>query len=462
MRVLLSTAPSDVPEQTIPDLGLGYLATALRRSGHEVRIVQPEREGGGFEPVARMVREFEPGLLGFKAFSLDFAAVRDALAKAREQNPALVTVIGGPHPSCADPAELFEDFPHLDFAFAGEADRGLPRLLDQLEREDPRLEEVPGLILRNQGGIRQNPRLHVDDLDELGLPSWDLLEPRGFDNRWSFWLRGRPAAPISTSRGCPFQCTFCAQQIVSGKGVRRRSPAHVMDELLLLHEQYGLRHFDFIDDNFVTRRQYVQELCERILEAGLHIEWSCAGVHLKGLTPDLIRLMERSGCRSLVVGVESGNDEILRHMRKGIGTQEVRKRLEIVREVSKMMVMGQFILGYPLDTPRTIRQTIDFARRLPLDLATFYSFIPLPGSEAYTYLLERGEIQAPDWKAVRIAGTCYAPPGMTVRQLTHLRRVAYLRFYLRPRILGRMAREIATPRQIGAYLSRIKGRLLQA
>ena len=216
---------------------------------------------------------------------------------------------------------------------------------------------------------------------------------------------------------------------MSGKTVRRRSPRHVLDELLLLHEQYGIRHFDFIDDNFVTRREYVQEFCEGILEADLDIEWSCAGVHLKGLTPDLLRLMERSGCRSLVVGVESGNDEILRHMRKGIRTQEIRERLEIIRECSRIMVMGQFILGYPLDTPRTIQQTIDFAQELGASSTQFAVAIPQPGSPLYQQCVENSWLIYDDWEDFASSNALIETPQLSREDAEAARIRAYREHY---------------------------------
>lgn len=456
MKVLLSGSPSEKPYSTIPDLGLGFLATALRKHVHQVSIIQPENEGGGINPLIDELHKFKPDLVGIKVFSKDVEQVREALEAIKKIDQRIFTVIGGPHPSCVEPADLFQYFDNLDFAIAGEADRGLPLLVKKLGVKERDFKDVPGLIHKNGGNIVSNPVDYIENLDQLGSPSWDLFQPHLFGNRFTFWLKGLPAAPINTGRGCPFKCTFCASQNVSGKKIRSRSPGLVVDEIMHLLETYKIKNFDIIDDNFVASREYVKKFCDLILEKRLDIKWACGGAHLKLLDPEIIKLMEKAGCKALGVGIESGNDEILKHMRKSITTSQIKAQLDMVKENSNIKVMGQFILGYPLDTIKTIKQTIDYACKIRIDMAVFYTFVPLPGSEIFQYLKERGELANFNWDKIQMDKSFYSPPGIPLEELMTLFKHAYRKFYFRPKILLTILNELKDPSQLSVYWRRAK------
>ncbi len=461
-RVLLVTPVNPGTYQSIPDLGLGYLATALRRAGHRVEIVDCVRQGLDQRGLLRAVAREAPDVIGFKAFYTEIASVNESITAIRSRWPEMVAVVGGPHPSCIPPADVIRTFPGADWAFQGEAEVGLPRLLDALPDADPRrLRRVPGLVWRDGGGaVCANEREFPDDLD-AAEPAWDLLRPEEVDFGLTFYGHRGRVAPLVATRGCPHRCTFCAATLCAGPRVRTRSVDAVIHEMQHLRDTRDIREFSFVDDYFTGDRAFVQALCEEMLRRDLGARWTCWGVRLPSLDRETVRLMDRAGCRYISVGIESGSPRILRHMRKGLTVDLVRQRLALVREHSDIDVGGMFILGYPEETEADVERTIDLACELPLLLAGFYPFFPVPGTPIYDQLRASGELPAePDWSTYGAERFAYCPPSMTPRRLRQLYRRAYLRFYTRPRRVAALGAGLRHPSQLRFLSTRFRRRIL--
>lgn len=465
MRVLLvkPVTPSGLVLNCIPPLGLGYLATALDRAGiKKAKILDCVKEKLDYEGFKESVRQFKPDVVGFQVFSQDLPSLKESLSIVKKINPKTVTVVGGPHPSGL-PQKTLQVFPQLDFVFWGEAEIGLPLLLKALKRKKG-FAKIPGLGWRNkQGKIMVNPQIFVQDLDSLGFPAWDLFPPQTYPHApQGVIFRNLPIAPIMATRGCPFFCTFCAGWTISGKKVRRRSVDDVLTEIELLYQDYGIREIHFLDDNFTLNREYLKEFCQKLLKRDFKISWCCPnGVRLDTLNKKILKLMMKAGCYYVSVGIESGSNRILKLMKKGITVEKIRKMAKMVRDVG-MTLNGFFILGYPGETREEILQTIKFAKSLELARAAFYNFLPLPRTEAYENLLRSGEIKEEeiDWSQIFQADVPYSPMAVTRDELKNLQRRAHLEFYLRPKIIWRLLREIRTFQQLKYILKRAKAYLI--
>lgn len=460
LDVLLVFPPSRT-HYSVPPLGLGYLATALRGAGFSVGILDCTRERLTPAAAVRSVLRSAPRMVGVQAFSYDLPAVRDLAGAVKRADPAIVTVIGGAHPS-GSPDTALADVPAADYAFAGEAETGLTLLARRTLRDEPHeLAAIPGLLWREGPVTLRNEPLFAGDLDALGLPAWDLMDPRGYVAApQGVFLKSPPAAPVSSSRGCPFLCAYCAGRTLTGPRIRTRSIPLVLEEIELLWRRYGVREIHVVDDNFTADRSRVEEFCAGLAARCPGIAFTFPnGVRLDTLDAGLLRLLKSAGCYSLILGIESGSDRVLRLMRKGLTTEQIRRGAALVRDAG-IEVGGFFILGFPGETRAEMEETIRFSRTLGLTAAHFSNFIPLPGTEAHRALQERGELGPLDWSRLFYADTPYVPPGMTARELKGLQRRAYLGFYLRPAILWGLRRRVRTLSQVRAIARRLGDYLL--
>lgn len=252
-----------------------------------------------------------------------------------------------------------------------------------------------------------------------------------------------------TTRGCPFECSYCAGHTVTGKKIRFRSVGHVMAEIELLYTKYGIREIHILDDNFTLNREYVRKFCWELIKKNFKVFWCCTnGVRLDCLDQQTLKLMKDSGCYYISVGIESGSDRVLTLMKKRLSIEIVKKQVQLVKK-SGFDINGFFILGYPGETEEDIRKTIRFAKTLGLKRAAFPNFLPLPGTEVYQSLIDSGELKEEeiDWDKLFHSDVPYSPPPMSKKRLKYLQRRAYLEFYLRPEVLLDVFKEIKTLQQ---------------
>ena len=458
MNVLL-VVPHSPSHYVVPPLGLGYLATALRALPVEVSILDCVRERVPPEAFGARVAAARADLVGFRMFSCDHATLEANLRAVKALGHNVVTVAGGAHPSAA-PTETLRALPLLDYAFVGEGEEGLCLLARRLSGEDGiALEDVPGLVWRNENGeIRCNAPTRPRDLDTLGFPAWDLMDPRGYaDAPEGVFLKNTPVAPISTSRGCPHACTFCASHAVTGRPLRVHSVPHVLDEIERLVEDYGVREIHIEDDNFTANRRRVLAFCAGVRQRGLRFSLTFPnGVRLDTLDDEVLGALRDIGCYSMIVGIESGNQRVLDSIRKRLKLDVIREKVALIAR-SGIEARAFFILGFPTETRAEMLDTIEFACSLPLTAAQFSVFSPLPGAPATRELQRAGLLPAePAWEDLYYHRIAFTPKGVTASELRNLVRRAYLRFYLRPRILRALLGQIQTPAHLLAVAQRLR------
>lgn len=444
MNVLL-IKPGNLSDHIQPSLALGYLAEQIRRD-HRVRIVDLMKEDSSEQGLATLFEEFRPRLVGIQCYSMDLPRVKTLLQAVKAYDPAVLTIIGGAHPTAA-PAQCLEHFGGelLDFVCAGEAERGFPTLLGVLEAGQGCFDDIPGLGWRIDGGIRLNEPEFIEDLDSLGMPAWDLIAPEDYPfSPHGVVCMNQPVAPVMATRGCPYLCTFCS---TAGQPFRKRPADLFLEEVKLLHDRHGIREFHMVDDNFTMDMDYARQLLEGLIRLGLGATWSTPnGVRLERLDREIVELMKQAGFYSIAVGIESGSDRVRKMIRKGSTTDEVRRKIRMVREVGGIEITGFFMLGIPGETREDIEATLRFSRELPLHRAAFHSFLPLPGAKIWQDMEQSGEIEQVDWDRYFFWAGAYVPQGMTRGELRGLHRKAFLRFYFRPRILRTNGRYLFKPR----------------
>ncbi len=454
MNVLLVKPASD-GDHIQPPLGLAYLAKALADC-HHVTLVDEMLTGGSAQQLADRVSHDGYDIVGLQCYSHDLKAVRRHLEAIKGRCPDVKTILGGPHPTLM-PEETFAVMGNLlDFVLRGEAEETLPALLERLEAAPTDLSAIPGLAYRNGDDVVVNgPPQTVKDLDNFPMPAWEHIPPNKYPPaQHGAFFKNFPVAPIMTTRGCPFRCSFCSATLLSGSRVRTRDPAGIMDEIRLLYHEYGVREIHIIDDNFSLNKEHARAVLEGI--CNLDIELSIAfpnGLKVETITPDLLKLMRKAGVYLLSLGIESGSDRTLKRVNKNLTVDLIREKCRLIKDAG-MDIAGFFILGLPGETVEEMQRTIEFSLELPLLRANYFTFLPLPGTDIYHQLQEEGKLSSVDWKQFSFTTAPDLPDGITRSELRSLQRRAFVRFYfLRPSIFLKNLLLIRSPRHF-YHLSR--------
>ena len=455
MQILLVTPISDT-HYVVPPIGLGYLASALRKNGFtDVGVLDCIKEKYNFKDFENFIKKEKPEVVGFQVFSFDFARVKRSIGIVKRINPSAVVVVGGPHVSTTRDIVL-KELEGADFGIWGEGEENLPLLMKKiLNKDNIPFSDIPGLIWKDKNEIRVNERKFIENLDSLEFPAWDLLRPDTYpDNPQGAFYKNFPIAPISTSRGCPYQCTFCASYTNMGRKLRLRNIKNVLDEMELLYNDYNIREFHIIDDMFNLYKNRVKDFCQGLRERKLKVSYTFPnGLRLNTLDRETLTLMKETGAYAFTVGIESGSQPILNHMKKELDLKFIEEKVNLINEVG-LEPSGFFIIGYPAETKDDIERTIKFAKSLKLKRAHFANFLPLPGTEATARLLESGEVEHLDWESMFYSKVPYSPRGITKKEIKRLQRKAFLSFHLRPKILFKMLGEIKSPKHLKSIMKR--------
>lgn len=452
MKVMLVNPCSDSPAFVLPNLGLGYIAASLKRDGHEVVIADCPRDRITLAQWPNVVASHAPDVVGIQVFTCNYANVCEMIRIVKARVPSAITVCGGPHATAAPDQTLLEN-PALDFVIMGEGEKALCDLLKLKAFMPSNLSTIANLAWRDGADIRKNPRYFVEDLDTLPDIEWSLFEPRSYPLLPHGVLnKAWPIAPIIATRGCPFSCRFCSAGLQMGRRLRTRSPARVVDEMEHLVKNHGVREIHFEDDNLTYDRFFVIELCREIISRNLRVAWACPnGVRLDRLDPEVVRLMEASGCYSFAVGIESGSERVLRQMGKGLTPRYMMDQLKMIKAVSNIKVTGFFLCGHPGETLDDLEMTERFVMEAPLDRISLSPFMPLPGTKDFYLLKDAGLLpEYPDWARLMnyrdrdYRSFCDIPAA---ELLGRLRRLSF-RFYLRPRVMLSVMRRVHSLSQV--------------
>ncbi len=391
MKILLVNPPWYSEEGDISptfSLGIAYIAAVLRENGHKVMLIDADAEGISWKEFKKRLKNFSPDVLGITSTtSTYFSGIR---AAQLGKEIGCFTVMGGPHVS-AIPHESLAKSKYLDAVCRGEGEYTMLELVEKLENGKP-LDDVKGLSFRKGRKIIHNlPREPIRNLDELPFPARDLLPMK--QKYRTLW--GHPAGHIFSSRGCPNTCTFCASHLVFGKAVRFRSPENVLDEIEEMVNRFGIKQFAFSDDTFTTWPRRVEQICDGIIERGLDVKWVCQA-RANTVNYGLLKKMKDAGCIQIDYGVESGDPEVLKKMKKNINHEQVKRAIRLTNLLG-MKTFAYYIIGTPYDDLETTRKTINFAKKLGASRSYFNILVPYPGTEIYNEAKANGTLLIEDW-----------------------------------------------------------------
>ena len=411
----------------LPPTDLMYLAAVAEKVGLEAKIVDYS-QGGDFE---KDLKEFQPDYLVVNVATPTFKSDLASLTVAKEICPDVITIAkGAAFLTVAFDVMYFQK--DLDLILFGEPEDTLKEVLEGKDYS-----KILGLYYRDDLRAKfTGPRPFIEDLDKLPFPARHLVD----NNIYRRPDNNKVQAVIKVSRGCPFHCFFCLATPVSGAKVRKRSAENIIEEIRECVEKYGITNFLFWSDIFNIDKEWVMDLCQKIIDSGLKITWS-ANTRADTADEEMAYKMYEAGCRLVSIGVESGSQEMLDKIGKRITLDDVRLTVKIFKKAG-IRIYNYFVIGLPWEDEDSVEDTIDFAIELDSDFISFYTATPLPGSKFYEYAKENGLIDSDT-----SFSSAYFYPSVNTHHLSkervfELHKKAIRRFYLRPSYILRMLTRI--------------------
>lgn len=372
----------------MPPLNLMYIAAYLLKNGHDVKILDLYAEQLSDSKIIKQIKDFNPSLVGFATYTANFEVTAKLAALVKKNFPGVKIAAGGIHASYLPDACLKTGA--IDFVVAGEGEETFLELAGCVEKNGD-ISGVAGLAYRLAGEtVRTRPRPLIADINSIPWPAYQLVDFKKYYLGITRAVSSSRAASVLTMRGCPYKCTFCSHHYGYGGRLRKRAPADVVAEMKSLYDNYGIREFQFEDPSFTCDPAHVREICSLIKKAGLKIYWNC-NVRADTATDELIKEMSCAGCRRMLLGVESGSQEMLDRMRKGISLDSVRNTVRLASKYN-IRVNAAFILGTPGETLETAEKTRKFAKELDPDYAMFSVYVPSVGGELFATLVREHRI----------------------------------------------------------------------
>jgi anaerobic magnesium-protoporphyrin IX monomethyl ester cyclase len=403
-------------------LGLGYLAAVLEKNHNKVDVIDCQILKISLEDFRNEIKKRQPDIVGVTSSTLTYQTALKLVKIAKDACPNAITIAGGSHVTFWDEQAL-EECPELDIVVRREGEDTMLELVQRIETGKS-YADVLGTTCRKDGKIVKNPdRPYIEDLDSLPFPARHLWPMERFRELEDILY-------LATSRGCVYWCEFCTTVRMHGRKYRMRSPKNVVDELELLYKTYGVKKFTFCDDAFTVDQSRTEEICNEIIERGLKIEWNC-GTRVDMLSKDLLAKMKDAGCISVWFGVESGTQQVLDAMKKGITPELTKKVLGWVREAG-LKPVPNVILGFPGETKQSAWKTIKFVEKIAPDDVGFYNVAtPFPGTPMYDLVKEKGWLRVTDFDMYDTTKTIFETPTLSMKELGKLREGAFHHYYLR-------------------------------
>lgn len=415
-----------------PPLGLLYLGATLKERGVEVSVLDQAGQGLTMDQTVEWVVNEQPDVLGFSTLTTSGTTAAQTSEKVKQKSPNIKMVMGN-HYATFNAERILKRYPSVDIVVRGEGEQTFSQLINSLSKNDD-VSSVKGITYRKNNAVcSTEDQPLIKDLDELPFPDRKLL-----DVEYHCLIGGANAAPkkftsILSSRGCAYHCRFCSCGGIARNNWRPRSAENTIDELCELSSE-GYKQVLFVDDNFTFNPKRALEICKGIRKEKLDLEWICEG-RVDYCSRELCQEMSKAGLRVLYFGIESANQRILDYYHKTITPQQSENAVRTARKAGVDVIVGSFIVGAPDETRAEIQNTINFMKRLPIDVPQLGILAAHPGNEVWNEMQTKGFINGDKYweKGVAVSQVC--PTAVPEEEVKAMINQAFFDFVKRPKFL---------------------------
>jgi radical SAM superfamily enzyme YgiQ (UPF0313 family) len=445
MKVLLVSAPYTIygglegVGGKVAPLNLGYLASSLKKykGNISVSILDADALRIPYQKLKGIFEKEKPDIVGVSAPSAVYSQSLKVCEIVRELNSNTKIIMGGSHPT-AMPLETVKE-KAIDFVVYGEGEVTLCELIDSFEKGDTGYNLINGIAFKDKDGnpVLTEPRGLAEDLDSVPFPARELMPMDVYFISPTKRSTGRKTGNMISSRGCPFNCTYCMAKVMWQGRVRFRSPRNVVDEIEECVNKYGIGEILFHDEFFALKHSRVRQICGEILRRKLDIFWACMS-RAGSVNAAILKEMKGAGCRLISFGLESGSQVILNNIRKSNTIDNARESISLVKEAG-IRTHASYMVGNIGETDKTMRETINLAKELNTDVAAFFMATPYPGTEFYKEAVKKGYLRKDvEWKDFSMLSKnkpTLNMPGMSAKRMERWQKRANIEYYVRLRYL---------------------------
>ena len=430
-----------------------YIAGVLMKEGIEVSLLDQTVKGFSHEQALDWVKKENPDILGFSVLQSAAKEAPKIAELVKTWNPNVTIVMGNYHATFND-ERILEKYPCVDAIVRGEGEYASLDLARCLEKGGD-LREVNSITFRDDGNIVSTPdRPLIKDIDELPFPDRDLMNAQYTSTIFGVKVATKKFTTVLSSRGCSFRCSFCGCRKFARGVWRPRSVENIMQELEMLQSE-GYKEILFVDDNFTLNRRRVKKLCQKIKKEGMDIRWICDS-RVDNCEYDMFREMVKAGCNTVYFGIESANQRILNYYRKGITPDQSINAVRKARKACVDVIVGSFIVGAPDETRSEVENTLNFAKKLDIDVPSLNILGAISGTEIWNDLVTEGLINEDECWEASVYVPNVSPSAVPLEEIRSMIYHHFREFYLRPeQLLKEILRTLKSSYRIAIFLANV-------
>ena len=439
--VLVNPGPGEILERgrivsnadhVYPPLGICYLSSILKSENYNVDLIDQAAIQYNLTQTLEWIKKKDPDVVGFSTLTASGSGISAAITSVeiKKWNPNLKIVFGNRHATHND-YRILNKYSSVDICVRDEGEYTFLELIQALERNKP-LTDIRGITYREDNKIKRNEaRPLIKNLDLIPFPDRSALNIEYTGSFGGLEFAPQKFTSMISSRGCPYQCTFCYGK--RSIGFRTRSVENILEEILLL-ENEGYKYLNFIDDNFTVSKKRVIKLCRLMRKNKVDLDWVCEG-RINQVSDEMLREMHRSNCKIMFYGIESANQRILDYYKKNITPSQSILAVKKTRKAKIPFIMGSFIVGAPGETVSEIYNTLKFAQIIDIDFPIFNLLGTMPGTDIWDELVEKNILDEQKYWEQGVHISDIDPNGVPTEVISNLILDMLKQFFMNPKYL---------------------------